>query len=61
MPGLLGKKFPAPIARPLWPFYTAGLVIAYGINSAANVMMQSDEYKNDPRNPYAKTSSGDAH
>ncbi|KAI6888106.1 hypothetical protein KC318_g16000 [Hortaea werneckii] len=51
---LLGKKFPAPVMKPMWPFYTAGLIIAYGINSAATAMMQSDEYKNDPRNPMAK-------
>ncbi|OQO00653.1 hypothetical protein B0A48_13143 [Cryoendolithus antarcticus] len=48
---LLGKKFPAPIAAPMWPFYTAGLVIAYGINSLQGAMMNSDEFKNDPRNP----------
>ncbi|GJC84719.1 hypothetical protein ColLi_07557 [Colletotrichum liriopes] len=32
----------------------AGLVIAYGINSAQNAMMKSDEWKNDARNPLAK-------
>ncbi|KND87780.1 hypothetical protein TOPH_07543 [Tolypocladium ophioglossoides CBS 100239] len=36
----------------------AGLVIAYGANSAQNAMMASDEWKNDPRNPNAKTGSG---
>ncbi|KAI4956422.1 hypothetical protein J4E91_000633 [Alternaria rosae] len=54
---LLGRKFPAQI----------GLVILYGVNSAANAMAQSfslihvrklistaDEYKNDPRNPALK-------
>ncbi|POR30889.1 ATP synthase subunit J [Tolypocladium paradoxum] len=36
----------------------AGLIIAYGANSAQNAMMASDEWKNDPRNPNAKTSGG---
>ncbi|KAI8948359.1 putative mitochondrial F1F0 ATP synthase subunit Atp18 [Xylaria longipes] len=49
------KKFPAPIMKPLAPFFAAGLVIAYGVNSAQNAMMASDEWKNDPRNPNAKS------
>ncbi|KAG0650164.1 ATP synthase subunit [Hyphodiscus hymeniophilus] len=53
MPGLLGKKFPAPVAGPMWPFFAAGLVIMYGINSAQTAMMNSAEFKNDPRNPSA--------
>ncbi|TQN66513.1 hypothetical protein CSHISOI_08928 [Colletotrichum shisoi] len=32
-----------------------GLVIAYGINAAQNAMMKSDEWKNDARNPLAKS------
>ncbi|CBX94972.1 similar to mitochondrial F1F0 ATP synthase subunit Atp18 [Plenodomus lingam JN3] len=51
---LLGKKFGGSIARPMWPFYVSGLVILYGVNSAANAMAQADEYKNDPRNPLVK-------
>ncbi|CAD6449077.1 f69e0861-e52e-4673-ab42-8afd91860f46 [Sclerotinia trifoliorum] len=51
----LGKKFPAPIAKPMAPFFVAGVVIMYGINSAANAMANSEEFKNDPRNPNAKT------
>ncbi|KAI1170856.1 putative mitochondrial F1F0 ATP synthase subunit Atp18 [Nemania sp. FL0916] len=49
------KKFPAPVAKPLAPFFIAGLVIAYGINSAQNAMMASDEWKDDPRNPNARS------
>ncbi|KAH8803063.1 ATPase, F0 complex, subunit J [Xylogone sp. PMI_703] len=51
----LGKKFPAPVAQPMAPFYVAGVVIMYGINSFANVMANTDEFKNDPRNPNAKS------
>ncbi|KAF4548593.1 ATP synthase subunit J [Elsinoe fawcettii] len=59
---LLGKKFPTPIARPLWPFFTAGAIILYGVNSAQNAMMNTDEWRNDPRNPAASgTKKSDAH
>ncbi|KAL1611744.1 atp18 subunit J of the mitochondrial F1F0 ATP synthase [Nothophoma quercina] len=61
---LLGRKFPAQIAngrsnaaKPMWPFYVSGLVILYGVNAAANAMGQSEEYKNDPRNPAFKNQS----
>ncbi|KAF3014221.1 hypothetical protein E8E14_008427 [Neopestalotiopsis sp. 37M] len=47
------KKFPTPVLKPLAPFFAAGLVILYGVNSAQNAMMKSDEWKNDPRNPNA--------
>ncbi|QSZ32237.1 hypothetical protein DSL72_001811 [Monilinia vaccinii-corymbosi] len=50
----LGKKFPAPIAKPMTPFFIAGAVVMYGINSAATAMANGEEYKNDPRNPNAK-------
>ncbi|KAF2643183.1 hypothetical protein P280DRAFT_515615 [Massarina eburnea CBS 473.64] len=61
MAGFLGKKFPAPVARPMAPFYISGLVILYGVNAAANAMMHGDEFKNDPRNPLNKNPSADAH
>ncbi|KAF2205085.1 mitochondrial F1F0 ATP synthase-like protein subunit Atp18 [Delitschia confertaspora ATCC 74209] len=51
---LLGKKFSGPVARPMMPFYAAGLVILYGVNSFANALAATDEYKNDPRNPALK-------
>ncbi|EON66326.1 F-type H+-transporting ATPase subunit J [Coniosporium apollinis CBS 100218] len=59
--GLLGKKFPAPVARPMAPFYVAGLVILYGVNSFANTLASTDEYKNDPRNPGAKSVPNGGH
>ncbi|KAK2600531.1 hypothetical protein N8I77_010058 [Diaporthe amygdali] len=52
------QKVPGAI-KPMAPFFAAGLVIAYGINAAQNASMKSDEFKNDPRNPLAK--SGGAH
>ncbi|KAK8074399.1 ATPase- F0 complex- subunit J [Apiospora hydei] len=41
--------------KPLAPFFAAGAVILYGVNSAQNAMMRSDEWKNDARNPNAKS------
>ncbi|KAK6821384.1 ATP synthase subunit J [Apiospora marii] len=49
------KKFPTPVLKPLAPFFAAGAVILYGVNSAQNAMMRSDEWKNDARNPNAKS------
>ncbi|KAF2254375.1 hypothetical protein BU26DRAFT_416805 [Trematosphaeria pertusa] len=60
MASLLGKKFGAPVARPMAPFYISGLIILYGVNAAATAMMQSDEYKSDPRNPYNKNPTSDS-
>ncbi|KAL4906696.1 hypothetical protein BDW74DRAFT_150975 [Aspergillus multicolor] len=53
MANLLPKKFPTPVIGPLGPFFAAGLVILYGINSAQNAMSNTAEYKNDPRNRQA--------
>ncbi|TKA51723.1 hypothetical protein B0A55_12094 [Friedmanniomyces simplex] len=52
---LLGKKYPVPIIRTLWPFFSAGLVIAYGVNSLATRLADTDEFRNDPRNPAIKS------
>ncbi|KAK6859342.1 ATPase- F0 complex- subunit J [Apiospora arundinis] len=43
------------LLSPLAPFFAAGAVILYGVNSAQNAMMRSDEWKNDARNPNAKS------
>ncbi|KAI2632949.1 putative mitochondrial F1F0 ATP synthase subunit Atp18 [Xylaria nigripes] len=51
------KSFPTPILKPMAPFFAAGLIIAYGVNSIQNAMMNSNEFKNDPRNPNAKSGS----
>ncbi|KAL6713594.1 Eukaryotic translation initiation factor eIF-1 [Lecanora helva] len=51
---LLGKKFPAPVAQPMAPFFIAGVIMAYGINSAANTLAQTAQFRDDPRNPNKK-------
>ncbi|EKD11995.1 ATP synthase subunit J [Drepanopeziza brunnea f. sp. 'multigermtubi' MB_m1] len=57
MPPLLGKKFPVPVAKTMFPFYAAGVIVLFGVNAAQNAMMASDEFKNDPRNPNAGKAS----
>ncbi|KAL1301607.1 hypothetical protein AAFC00_005836 [Neodothiora populina] len=61
MSGILGKKFPTPVLRPMAPFYIAGGIIFYGINSLATALMNTDEYKHDPRNPAVKSGKVAAH
>jgi len=55
------------------PFFVAGAIVLYGVNAGANAMMNcmyfsekivasglmdaADEFRNDPRNPYAKESA----
>lgn len=58
---LLGRKWPVPVAQPMAPFYAAGVVILYGINSFANKLASTDEYKNDPRNPALKSAPSGGH
>ncbi|KAJ5888457.1 hypothetical protein N7495_008498 [Penicillium taxi] len=56
---LLGKKFPGALAKPMTPFFAAGLIVLYGVNSLQNALINTAEFKNDPRNPNAKV-GGDA-
>ncbi|KAF2747611.1 mitochondrial F1F0 ATP synthase-like protein subunit Atp18 [Sporormia fimetaria CBS 119925] len=57
---MLGKKFNGAIARPMLPFYVSGLVILYGVNSFANTLAATDEYKDDPRSPAFKAKNAAA-
>ncbi|KAK9477612.1 ATP synthase j chain-domain-containing protein [Lipomyces japonicus] len=45
------KKYPTPILKPLWPFFVGAAITFYGVSKAADVLAQTDEFKNDPRNP----------
>lgn len=54
MTKLFGRKWPTPVAQPMWPFFVAGGVIFYGINGFANLVAGTEEFKNDPRNRNAK-------
>ncbi|KAJ5989344.1 hypothetical protein N7481_004554 [Penicillium waksmanii] len=67
---LLGKKFPGLLGKPMTPFFAAGAIVLYGVNSLQNVLSNTSgptkpftyhrkstaaEFKNDPRNPNAKS------
>lgn len=52
------KKFPAPFLKPMAPFFAAGLIIAYGVNSLQGALMETDEWKNDARNPKVRAGGG---
>ncbi|KAM7197942.1 ATP synthase j chain domain containing protein [Naviculisporaceae sp. PSN 640] len=52
------KKFPAPVLRPMAPFYAAGLLVMLGVNSLQNSLMDSPEFRNDPRHPRVRAEAG---
>ncbi|KXN91463.1 ATP synthase subunit J, mitochondrial [Leucoagaricus sp. SymC.cos] len=47
------RKWSTPVARPLWPFMVAGTITLYLVAKAQNSSIRSEEWRNDPRNPYA--------
>lgn len=40
------------------PFFVAGVIVFFGINAGANAMMDSDEFRNDPRKKLTSSTSG---
>ncbi|KAI0602812.1 putative mitochondrial F1F0 ATP synthase subunit Atp18 [Biscogniauxia sp. FL1348] len=48
------KAWPTPLFKPMAPFYAAGLIVLYGVHRLQTAMMNSDEWKDDPRHPNAK-------
>ncbi|KAF8522166.1 ATPase, F0 complex, subunit J [Hysterangium stoloniferum] len=47
------RKWPTPVARPMWPFFAAASLTFYLVAKAQDMGVKSDAYRNDPRNPYA--------
>ncbi|KAI8979375.1 ATPase, F0 complex, subunit J [Mycotypha africana] len=45
------RKFNTPVLRPMAPFIAGGVVVFYLVAKAQSAMINSDEYRNDPRNP----------
>ncbi|KAI9275994.1 ATPase, F0 complex, subunit J [Sporodiniella umbellata] len=45
------RKFNVPTLRPVAPFVVGGVVVLYLVGKAQTAMINSDDYKNDPRNP----------
>ncbi|GAA5815276.1 ATPase, F0 complex, subunit J [Thamnidium elegans] len=54
------RKWSTPVLRPAAPFIVGGAVVFYLVAKAQDAMINSDEYKNDPRNP-ANASGKKAH
>lgn len=49
------RKYPTPVNKPMMPFYVGGVVMLLAINSLAGAMMDTAEFRNDPRNPRGMT------
>lgn len=47
------RKWPVPVAKPLWPFVAASGITLYLVSKAQEAGVKSEEFRNDPRNPYA--------
>ncbi|KAI8883974.1 ATPase, F0 complex, subunit J [Backusella circina FSU 941] len=45
------RKWSTPVLRPAAPFIAGGVAVFYLIAKAQSAMINSDEYRNDPRNP----------
>ncbi|OAD65907.1 ATP synthase subunit J ATP18 [Phycomyces blakesleeanus NRRL 1555(-)] len=47
------RKWSTPFLRPAGPFMVGGAVVFYLVAKMQGAMIDSDEYRNDPRNPAA--------
>ncbi|KAF8498355.1 ATPase, F0 complex, subunit J [Gautieria morchelliformis] len=47
------RKWPTPIARPMWPFFVASGLTFFLVAKAQSAGVMSEAFANDPRNPYA--------
>ncbi|KAI8097487.1 ATPase, F0 complex, subunit J [Halteromyces radiatus] len=45
------RKFNTPVVRPVAPFIVGGVTVLYFVAKIQDAMINSDEYRNDPRNP----------
>ncbi|KAF9787810.1 ATPase, F0 complex, subunit J [Thelephora terrestris] len=55
------RKWPTPVARPLWPFIAASTVTFYLVSKMQDLAVRSEEYAKDPRNPYSAQIAKEAH
>ncbi|RSH85970.1 uncharacterized protein EHS24_004157 [Apiotrichum porosum] len=47
------RKWPTPMAAPLWPFAFASVVTFFGVVKAQGFAVATPDAIKDPRNPYA--------
>ncbi|KAI9470059.1 MAG: ATPase, F0 complex, subunit J [Benjaminiella poitrasii] len=45
------RKWNTPVLRPAAPFIAGGIAVLYLVSKAQTAMINSEEYRNDPRNP----------
>ncbi|EKM61890.1 uncharacterized protein PHACADRAFT_82126, partial [Phanerochaete carnosa HHB-10118-sp] len=53
------------VLKPMWPFLAASSITFFLVSKAQDMGVRSEQYKNDPRNPYreqiAKEEAAKAH
>ncbi|KAI0717611.1 ATP synthase j chain-domain-containing protein [Fomitopsis betulina] len=54
-------QLPLLVLRPMWPFLAASTITFYLVSKAQDLGVKSEEYRNDPRNPYAAQIAKEAH
>ncbi|KAI9292835.1 hypothetical protein K502DRAFT_294741 [Neoconidiobolus thromboides FSU 785] len=55
MKSFLGMKmWPTPVFKPFWPFFAGMAITLYGVSSIQNKMLNTEEWKKDPRSPTCK-------
>ncbi|KAI0784338.1 ATP synthase j chain-domain-containing protein [Abortiporus biennis] len=47
------RKWPTPVAKPIWPFIAASGLTFFLVGKMQDAGVKSEEFRNDPRNPYA--------
>ncbi|KAF9818978.1 hypothetical protein IEO21_02392 [Rhodonia placenta] len=55
------RKWPTPVAKPLWPFIAAGTITYFLVAKAQDMGVKSEAYAKDPRNPYAAQIAKESH
>ncbi|KAI9065074.1 hypothetical protein FKP32DRAFT_1590969 [Trametes sanguinea] len=55
------RKWPTPVAKPMWPFVAASALTFYLVAKAQDMAVKSETYRNDPRNPYAAQIAKQSH
>ncbi|KAG2172064.1 hypothetical protein INT43_001541 [Umbelopsis isabellina] len=45
------RKFNTPFLRPMMPFFVGAVSVFFLVGKAQTAMINSEDYKNDPRNP----------
>ncbi|KAM5536514.1 hypothetical protein V8D89_009791 [Ganoderma adspersum] len=55
------RKWPTPVAKPMWPFVTASVLTWFLVGKMQDLGVKSEGFRNDPRNPYAAQIAKEAH